>query len=73
MSKPIPKLLLEQLQDIIGYLPSQEVADKLFSEEIELFHVQNVDPKVTATKELTQSIALDLQSEDKAVGELLGE
>jgi hypothetical protein len=72
MSKPVPKLLPEQLQDITGYLPSQEIADQIL-EDIELFHVQNVEPKVTATQELQQSIALDLQCEDKAVGELLGE
>lgn len=75
MTKPKPKAFLtaEQLQFIIDELPSQEQAEqyfKLFPINKEIY---SVEPKVTATQELQQSIALDLQCEDKAVGELLGE
>lgn len=79
MSIPISNLSSEELEFIIESLPSQEQTEKYFEyfpinkRIYSMERVYSVEPKVTATEELQQSIALDLQCEDKAVGELLGE
>lgn len=68
MNKETPKAILtiEEIEFILNDLASQDAVDKYFK----LFPVE---PKVTATQELEQSIALDLQCEDKTIGKLLGE
>lgn len=75
MNKATPRAILtaEQLQLIKNDLPSQEQAEKYFKIFPINKEIYSVEPKVTATEELQQSIALDLECEDKAIGKILGE